>query len=80
MKLPSFLINNKEKFNKLTNFFTNITEELSLIAWVVVVFLLILYSYVSSEYNLQKITEIESYEQISSSIEIKEFSLKKLNL
>ncbi len=76
MKLPSFLINNKEKFNKLTNFFTNITEELSLIAWVVVVFLLILYSYVSSEYNLQKITEIESYEQISSSIEIKEFSLK----
>ena len=72
MKLPSFLINNKEKFNKLTNFFTNITEELSLIAWVVVVFLLILYSYVSSEYNLQKITEIESYEQISSSIEIKE--------
>ena len=76
MKLPSFSINNKEKFNKLTNFFTNITEELSLIAWVVVVFLLILYSYVSSEYNLQKITEIESYEQISSSIEIKEFSLK----
>lgn len=76
MKLPSFLINNKEKFNKLTNFFTNITEELSLIAWVVVVFLLILYSYVSSEYNLQKITEIESYEQISSSIEVKEFSLK----
>ena len=76
MKLPSFLINNKEKFNKLTNFFTNIKEELSLIAWVVVVFLLILYSYVSSEYNLQKITEIESYEQISSSIEIKEFSLK----
>ena len=76
MKLPSFLINNKEKFNKLTNFFTNITEELSLIAWVVVVFLLILYSYVSSEYNLQKITEIESYEQISSSIEKKEFSLK----
>lgn len=75
MKLPSFLIDNKE-INRLTNFFTNITKELSLIAWVIVVFFLILYSYVSSEYNLKKIPEIESYEQISSSIEIKEFPLK----
>lgn len=67
MKLFKNLKNIDDNMNKRNNFLIDIAEELSLITWVTIVFLLIVLSYVVNEYKLYETSQLNLYEQISIS-------------
>ncbi len=73
MEFSKDYINDSENINYRNNFFVNVTKELSLIVWVLIVLMLIIWSYVENEYSLSKKSEIDLYE-MSISEEIQQYS------
>lgn len=70
MKIFNFIFNCKENFKEIKNFFVTISKEMVTVLWVVLVLLLIIWSYIESENNITTSTELNMY-QISISDALK---------
>ena len=70
MKISNILSNNKKYINNITNFMIDIAKELSLIIWVTIVFLLIIWSYIVNSKPIFEKKNIKLYEKLSNIIEI----------
>lgn len=71
MKLPNLILNYKENLNIVKNFFVSISKEMVTGLWVLIVLLLIIWSYIESEYKGISSTELNIYQiSISESLEI----------
>ena len=65
MKISNVFSSNKKYIENITNFFVDIVKELSLIIWVAIVFLLIVWSYAVNSTSLSQNPELKLYEQVS---------------
>ena len=63
-------VNSKRYIKNISNFLIDICKELSLVLWVTFVFMLILWSYIQSEYSISQHQELDLYEQVSISQEM----------
>lgn len=65
-------VNSKRYIKNISNFLIDICKELSLVLWVTFVFMLILWSYIQSEYSISQHQELDLYEQVSISQEMED--------
>lgn len=61
MKLSNIIFNYKESIANIKNFFVSITKEMVTVLWVIIVLLLIIWSYVESENNKTNLFDTDMY-------------------
>ena len=71
MKFQNVYIEDVENYNYESKLLNSLGEELSLIIWVMIVLVLIIFSYMTNQKNLSNQTDAGVYEKLSISEEIK---------
>ena len=71
MKFQNVYIEDVENYNYESKLLNSLGEELSLIIWVMIVLVLIIFSYMTNQKNLSNQTDEGVYEKLSISEEIK---------
>lgn len=71
MKFQNVYIEDVENYNYESKLLNSLGEELSLIIWVMIVLVLIIFSYMTNQKNLSNQTDARAYEKLSISEEIK---------
>ena len=71
MKFQNVYIEDVENYNYESKLLNSLGEELSLIIWVMIVLVLIIFSYMTNQKNLSNQTDAGAYEKLSISEEIK---------